>query len=690
MRLSEDGDGVHRFEQCLGQMEALLASGDVEGARELVAEQRRRLHSELSEEHLPDWERLRKFERLFEITNSLPAIAGFDGHFKEIGPRWTQLLGFSEDELKSRPFVEFVHEEDVASTNAAAAQLACGTDVVSFENRYRCADGTYVVLRWFSSMDVEAELVYAVAIDVTEEYVARRRVQRSERLLLETGALAKVGGWEYDLDTDRLTWMPEVFKIHEIDEGLSEPDLDAALAFYPGEAADEIRRAVQHSVEYGIEYDLVLPFVTARGQQRWVRAMGKPTLSSAGEIVGLHGAFQDVTHSKLREEELERTREEALEASRFKSQFLANMSHEIRTPLNGMIGTLQLTADLDLEDEARELVDVAQHSAENLLLIVNDLLDLAKIESGHMQLESVSFQPREAMGELVRAFQGAATAKGLSLTGEVDERVARAYVGDPTRVRQVLSNLVSNAIKFTERGRVVVSLKLTGAGKLRFDVTDTGPGVPRDGQAEIFEAFRQADGTITRRFGGTGLGLTICRELVSLMDGQIDVRSKPGHGSTFFFVLPLLEDTTPMAGRERRGSAEFSVQGLEILLAEDNDINAMVAQRTLTKMGHTVTRVLDGAQAVEWILEKTFDLVLMDVQMPNLDGLQATRLVRGMEESHRWRRVPIVALTANAFESDVRRCLAAGMDEHLAKPLRRNALQEVIERYGAVPRTPAA
>ncbi len=676
---------MERLEDILRTIDGYLERGDVAGVRRCIAE-RLGTPQPPCVAPCPEQERLRNFERLFETTNLLPAIAGFDGHFKELGPRWMELLGYAEAELKAKPFVGFVHPDDVESTQAAAARLAGGTEVVSFDNRYRRADGSYVVLRWYSSMDVAAERIYAVAINVTEESEARRRIERSERLLNETGSMARVGGWELDLATGQLYWLPQVFEIHELPVRGGEPPLDRAMDFYPGDAKARIAEAVDRCIELHEPYDLELPFVTAKGRHRWVRAMGKPTFGADGQVVGLHGSFQDITETKRREDELTRAREQALEASRFKSQFLANVSHEIRTPLNGMIGTLSLARDLDMGDEVRELVDVAQHSAENLLVIVNDLLDLAKIESGHMSFEHVAFDVTALTQDVVRTFRAQATAKGVELRCAIGSVPSRCS-GDPKRVRQVLANLVGNAVKFTPAGHVEVWIGRKGADRMTFEVRDTGVGIPDEIQHRIFEAFRQADGSITRRFGGTGLGLAICRELVCRLGGTIEVESVQGIGSVFRFELPLPSAQEVLGESASPAPACADDHKMEILLAEDNDINALVAQRTLTRMGHEVTRVVNGREAVERALEGDYDLVLMDVQMPGTDGLEATREIRRRADPEAL-RLPIIALTANAFHADVRRCLEAGMDDHLSKPLRRQALEDVLARFGARSKPP--
>lgn len=387
-----------------------------------------------------------------------------------------------------------------------------------------------------------------------------------------------------------------------------------------------------------------------------------------------------------RTREIKRLLEQAREASRLKSEFLANMSHEIRTPMNGVLGMLQLMEAGPLEAEQRKYMGLARGSAENLLHLLNEILDLSKVESGKLELESAPFDLLEMVRQLDGLFRPMARQKGLQLEMEVGRGIPSRLVGDVARLTQVLMNLVGNAMKFTSEGRV--ALLVDGrAGAVRFVVEDTGIGIPEDKIETIFDAFRQADGSTTRRYGGTGLGLAISKRLVELMGGRIGLVSRVGEGSRFEFELPLETGSMEVERNVDEILGTRDVDGMRILLAEDNAVNQLVAMKMLERSGHQVELVTDGEQAVERAGKEHFDLILMDVHMPVLDGLEAARAIRRNEEGT-GQRTPIVALTAGVFDEEREKCMSAGMDEFLAKPVKERELSQVLGRFGRRVATP--
>lgn len=438
-----------------------------------------------------------------------------------------------------------------------------------------------------------------------------------------------------------------------------------------------------------------------------------PVWDDGGHVTHFIAIKQDITERKLVQQQLEEALLQAQEASRAKSEFLANMSHEVRTPMNGILGMAQLLMDTPLSEEQRDYVATLKGSAESLLSLLGDILDISKIEAGKMVLQYAPFDLRQMVREVAHLFEARAKEKGLHLHVHMTADIPPQIIGDELRLRQILSNFVGNAVKFTEQGSITIRAVTGEAGKprsetairqqfnispnsstmwVRLEVSDTGIGISTDKQGVIFESFAQVDGSTTRQYGGSGLGLAINHKLTELMGGTIGIESEEGKGSTFWVTLPLFVpdmeqysgvtgDSVPQQEHCAGDSANVGTRPKgRVLLVEDNEVNRKVAIRLLQKLGYETDVARDGVEAVEKTANHRYDVVLMDIHMPRMDGLEATRRIRERER-FTGKHQRIIAMTASAMKEDVERCLAAGMDDYLSKPVKMEVLQGMLEKY---------
>ncbi|MBK6939070.1 MAG: CHASE domain-containing protein [Planctomycetes bacterium] len=534
----------------------------------------------------------------------------------------------------------------------------------------------------FRSREGAVAKARALATAMTAELRSLAGVSASQAAELSAMAdLARVGAWTYDVDSGVLHWSSQVKAIHDVAEDWV-PSFESAIAFYPGAAAQEIRVAVERAIAHREDFDLELPFVTARDRSIWVRAIGRPIVDG-DRVVRVAGAFQDITEQRSVRTALQLAKDTAEAATRSKSEFLAMMSHEIRTPLNGVIGVTSLLMESKLDAAQLDLVRTVHESGAALLVILNDVLDFSKIEAGRLELEHVPFDLHRVVDDARRLFAGRAQEKRIGLKSTVRAEVPERVVGDPGRLRQVLLNLVGNAVKFTERGSVEIALTtFEASGRkhgVRFEIVDTGPGMTTETMSRLFQPFTQASAAVTRAFGGTGLGLAIAKRLVESMGGSITCDSQAGFGSTFRVELVFDAADTKSTATKLEAVAspagDRPALGLRVLLAEDNPINQKVARRMLDRLGCEVQVAENGQVAVELFAQGDYDVVLMDWHMPVLDGIEATKRIRAMERA---RHVPIIALTANAMPGDIDTCRLAGMDEFVAKPVTMERMQAVL------------
>ena len=571
-------------------------------------------------------------------------------------------------------------------------RVLAGETIRSERVRWPLRDGSVSWLRteltpWLDD-DGNVRGLISAALDITDTVDALRRSERSEQRMNLAAQMANLHVWELDYENQTLVLggLMEATQEELFGRRLTYNELVSNIyGTIHGSQREAIKVEWDKAVMEGRHF--IPEYRVARDDDKevWAACSVNLVRDRQGKPRGLIGVMQNITDRKQAEIALMHAKDDAEAANRAKSAFLATMSHEIRTPLNGVLGMAQAMAAEDLSDTQRERLSIIRQSGETLLAILNDVLDISKIEAGKLELENAEFDIAEVAQGAHAAFTELAHCKGLSFNLMVGSSAQGVYMGDSTRLRQILYNLVSNAVKFTEEGEVRVTVERSD-GAIRLRVTDTGVGVPADRLEKLFEKFEQADASTTRRYGGTGLGLAICRDLAVLMGGKIAATSTVGAGSTFEVILPLARVADSRASADR-ASTEAKDRGhtsgagqLRVLAAEDNAVNQLVLRTLLNQAGVDPVLVSDGAQALEAWRDGQWDVILMDVQMPEMDGPAATRAIRAEERATGRARTPIIALTANAMAHQVAEYRACGMDDFVAKPIEIGQLFAAMER----------
>jgi PAS domain S-box-containing protein len=614
-------------------------------------------------------------ETLSAFVQSVPVslmMTDKDLRLIQASPRWLADMDFKAEDVFGRSIYE-IDASYFPNFRRAYDRCLAGHPVATAKWLSRRGGKS----RWMRSeltpwRDLNGQVggLIASAIDISDMVEAIDRIERSEQRLKMAMEIAQVYVWEVDYERGELTKSGGEDQFFDRDFTYEELAEDAEICVDPRDRiriSDAWNKAVDEDLPYHPEYR------TARsdGQEVWATCTVKLVKNDAGEPLRLVGAMRNITEQKKVEAALVRAKEEAEEANRAKSAFLATMSHEIRTPLNGVLGMAQAIAQDTLTPVQRERLDVVRQSGEALLAILNDVLDLSKIEAGKLELEVTEFDLASLARGAHAAFTSLANKKGIEFDLVIDPFARGVYRGDSTRIRQIVYNLVSNAVKFTDQGAVSVHVSRMD-DELKFTIKDSGIGIPPQDLGRLFRKFEQADASTTRRFGGTGLGLAICRELTQLMGGHLGVDSAVGHGATFWVELPLErigDERVDVAPATIEEAPDHSAQEIRVLCAEDNPVNQLVLKTLLHQAGIEPVIVDDGAQLVEAWRREDWDILLVDVQMPVLDGPGATREIRTEEARTGRRRTPIVALTANAMSHQVSQYLAAGMDAFVAKPI---------------------
>lgn len=646
--------------------------------------------------------------KLKEMASQVPgALYQFrvrpDGlrEFPYISDNITALCGITPEELyrDSTLIMSQIVPEDFEMVEASIMESYQTMSEWKCEFRILRPDG---LVRWIGGNSIPRHepdgsvIWHGLITDITARKDSEEKLRHVTVLLERTNALARVGGWELDVETGRVFYSDEVARICEMEPGI-ELTLESGLRYYSDESRELLAESIRRAIEFGDPYDHEVKMITAKGRTLWARAQGEPVYQH-GRVVKLRGALHDINEQyqarqelARRAEELEVLRDAAESASRAKSEFIANMSHEIRTPLTAILGFAELLRDegTDQSKEDRtEATDTIVSAGKHLLTIINDILDISKIEAGRMQIEPVETSLCEFFEEITGLMSVRARAKGIDLETVILAPIPERVRIDPTRFRQVMLNLVGNAVKFTDMGSVRIKIDVAEAGgrsELVIDIEDTGPGIAEEQLDHLFKTFAQADSSLRRRHGGSGLGLVIGRRCAELMGGQVDlVRTEIGRGSCFRVRMPI----EVMSGTARLSTLDTSESGREqphtestplscrILLAEDGPANQRLISFHLKRAGAEVDVAANGRIALEMLRcaereGRAYDLLLTDIQMPEMDGLELARHLRSEGST-----IPVIAITAHAMTEDRARCLRAGCDDYTSKPI---DLQNMLE-----------
>ncbi|KAJ3044122.1 hypothetical protein HDV00_003226 [Rhizophlyctis rosea] len=625
-----------------------------------------------------------------QLGNSVPFIVWSstpDGTANFYNARWCEYTS-SDRKAVHREWVSFLAAEDrERCTRLWNKAVKEGTE---FQTEARLVNGSgeahWHLIRIFPYCDINGRLLRwcGTGLDVHDQKIALMKAQFTQtqfNIFLENLPIVAWGcdkNWKNDMSRGRALMRARLADDEMVGRDMmKETEDDPILRGYITRALNgEVFAAGSHWAP----------------ANRWFESVYSPVREDDGTITGMVAISIDVTDSKIREE-ANRQAEDAKRALEINTAFLANMSHEVRTPLNGIIGMADLVLSDTITEAHRPYLQLLKQSGKMLLKIVNEILDLSKLNAGKMELESVEMDIRRLVDDIVQTSRLSLTTSNVQVHSTVAAPVPTALFGDPTKVQQIITNLLYNAIKFTKKGSISVAITSTSTSQttetVSITITDTGPGLSSEFMQNIFGQYAQEDASISRKYGGTGLGLSICHKLTQLMGGRLEVESEKGHGATFRAIIPFLKGDKTESGGKTGGSlatVTLTVErrsSLSVLVAEDNGVNQIIIKSMLKKLGIEAAIVNDGNEALAAVRKQKFDLVFMDCDMPNLDGWSTTRILRQSEDN---KDMPIVALTAHAMEGHREQCLEAGMDDFITKPVSMKALQTALSTWTARPK----
>ncbi|UZR98030.1 PAS domain-containing hybrid sensor histidine kinase/response regulator [Chondrinema litorale] len=636
---------------------------------------------------------LNDYKMLFDLSEDPMCISKDTGCIIHYNQAFKKLIKLSDEKIKEKGFHELLNIRVTDKPNFSLSEAFKETNTLRFESIHQVNKNKINQYQWAATLDSNTNQVYYVANDVTQIKDKKRALRKTAEILNESQKAAKVGHWEVDLIERTLYWSEMTREILEVDENFI-PTIELALNFYDEVSKPIISKAIEEA-KLGKAWDEKLQIITENGNKKWIRAIGKP-YSKDGKVIMISGIFQDITEDIEREFKLIEESKKAEMAAKAKENFLSTMSHEIRTPLNSVIGMSHLLIEENPREDQLSRLKTLKFSAENLLSLINDILDFNKIEAGQIDLEEIDFNILDLIEGIHSVMSFKAAEKNIKLKRIIDQQLTPFLIGDPVRFTQILTNLVSNAIKFTNEGSVKMTLELEEENEheveLLVSVKDTGIGIEKDKLEAIFNRFTQAESDTTRRFGGTGLGLSITKNLLQLFRSEIKVKSKSGKGTEFYFYITFKKSTNRnfAALKEREGGQVYissrikndlkDLQGAKILLVEDNPTNQMVASQFLSKWNVNLEIASDGLQALEALKDKNFNIILMDLQMPEMDGIEATRKIKQLYPE-KYKKMRIIALSAAAITSVKREVFSAGMVDFIPKPFNPEEFYDKINKH---------
>jgi PAS domain S-box-containing protein len=643
-----------------------------------------------------EWEELvlsrNKYRKLFNYANDAMFVISLDhnsddyGKFSDVNNVACKRLGYSRAELLAMTPFDISDGKNQAYNSQLIARLS-REGSATFETTHVTKEGVLLPVEISAlRLTIEGkELYMAIARDISERKQAEKALRQSESLYRLLADNVHDVIWTTDKHLSPRYVSPSfrhLFGLHQ-EESL---ETVGRLIIASSPLIDDDSILLSMSEERPVHWESAIR--TPRGDDIWVESVATPLPGTSNQFTGVVGITRDITSRKKIILELQTAKEQALAANRAKSEFLAHMSHEVRTPMNGVLGMLQLLQMTVLDEEQQDFVKTATESGKSLLTIINDILDYSRIEAGKLTMTPESFSIREMVKTVMASFRTAVNPRSVALTYFIDDGVPDVLVADHVRIRQILYNLVGNAVKFTKRGSIelLVHRRPSSDNKqllLECSIADTGIGIPRDIGDRLFEPFTQVNSPTTQKSQGTGLGLAIVKQLVLHLGGSVQLARNQAGGTTVTFTLQVKEGQQAQAEQVVKPPPPLLSQAprrLCALVVEDEEINRLILQAILNKLGHRCITAADGSKALEWLAQGHFDIILMDVQMPEMDGLETTRRIRNAPQFAHIREIPIVALTAFAMAGDREKCIGAGMSEYLAKPVDIKKLETLLHK----------